>query len=180
MIGKKFTACILAISCMTFIVSSTVYSTTYDHEITLQRMKFSWKIDGAEIHIKLTAPTTGWVGIGFNPSKEMKDAKFIIGYIKEGKTIISDEFGTGEIKHEAVEKLGGKSDITLIEGREEGGMTIIEFTIPLVSKDTSGGRIDPTGETVVLLAYGLDNDMAKLRHKFRTSISINLSAGKSN
>ena len=143
-------------------------------------MEFSWKVDGPELHIKLTAPTTGWVGIGFNPSTEMKDAKFVLGYVKDGKTSISDEFGTGEIKHERVEKLGGKSDITLIGGEEKGGKTTIEFTIPLVSKDTLGGKIDPTGETVVLLAYGLNHDTSKLRHKFRTSININLSTGKFN
>ena len=163
---------------MVFIVCSTVYASNYGHEIIVQKMILFWEVDGAELHIKLTAPTTGWVGIGFNPSKEMKDAKFVLGYVKDGKAIISDEFGTGEIKHEAVEKLGGKSDITLIEGKEEGGETTIEFTIPLVSKDTKGGKIDPSGKTTVLLAYGLDHDTSKLKHKFRTSISINLSTGK--
>ena len=180
MIGKKYEMGILFISCLVFMSSSTVHATIYDHEITVQKMTFSWKVDGADLHVKLKAPTTGWVGIGFNPSKEMKDAKFVIGYMKDGKTTISDEFGTGEIKHEAVEKLGGKSDITLIGGKEESGETTIEFTIPLVSKDTVGGGIDSTGETVVLLAYGLDNDTSKLRHKFRTSIRVNLSTGKSN
>jgi hypothetical protein len=118
------------------------------------------------------------VAIGFNPSTGMKDAKFVLGYVKDGKTTISDEFGTGEIKHEPVEKLGGKTDVTLIGGKAEGGVTTLEFTIPLVAKDTKGGRIDPAGDTTVLLAYGLDGDTSKLRHKFRTSISINLSNGK--
>ena len=178
MIGKIIKIGALVISCMTFIICSTVYATTYEHEIIVQKMTFSWKVNGADIHIKLTAPTTGWVGIGFNPSKEMKDAKFVLGYVKDGETIISDEFGTGEIKHETVEKLGGKSDISLIGGKEEGGETTIEFTIPLISKDTKGGKIDPSGITTVLLAYGLDRDTSKLKHKFRTSISINLSTGK--
>ncbi len=158
----------------------TVHAMIYDYEIKVQEMEFAWKVDGPELRIKLTAPTTGWLGIGFNPSKEMKDAKFVLGYVKDGNTIISDEFGTGEIKHERVEKLGGKSDITLVGGEEKGGTTTIEFTIPLASKDTIGGRIDPTGETVVLLAYGLNHDTSKLKHKFRTSININLSTGKCN
>jgi hypothetical protein len=178
MIRKKIKLGVLIISCLAFMLSSAVYATSYDYEITAQKMGFSWKVDRADFHVKLTAPTTGWVGIGFNPSKEMKDAKFVIGYIKDGKAIISDEFGTGEIKHEAVEKLGGKSDITLIGGKEEGGETTIEFTLPLVSKDTKGGKIDPIGKTAVLLAYGIDHDTSKLKHKFRTSITINLSTGK--
>ena len=165
--------------CLTCMLYSTAYAMFYDHEITVQGMEFSWTVEGPDLHVRLTAPTTGWVGIGFNPSSEMKDAKFVLGYVKDGKATISDEFGTGEVQHEAVEKLGGKSDVTLIGGKEEGGRTTIEFSIPLVSKDTLGGRIDPAGETVVLLAYGLDHDASKLRHKFRTSITINLSTGAS-
>ena len=165
---------------MAFILCSTVHASTYDHEITVQNMTLSWKVNGDDLHIKLTAPTTGWLGIGFNPSIGMKDAKFVLGYVKEGKINVSDEFGTGEIRHESVEKFGGKSDITCISGQEEGGETTIEFTIPLVSKDTKGGRIDPAAETTVLLAYGLDHDSSRLRHKFRTTISVNLSTGMSN
>ena len=167
----------MVLFCM-ILFCSTVYATTYDHEIIVQKMAFAWKVAGEDLYVRLKAPTTGWVAIGFNPSAGMKDAKFVLGYVKDGKTIISDEFGTGEIKHEPVEKLGGKSDVTLIGGKEEGGVTTIEFTIPLGSKDAKGGRIDPTGDTTVLLAYGLDGDISKLRHKFRTGISINLSSGK--
>ena len=160
------------------LLCSTVCAATYDHEITVQRMAFSWKVAGADLHVRLTAPTTGWVAIGFNPSAGMKGAKFVLGYVQDGKTIISDEFGTGEIKHEPVEKLGGTSDVTPIGGKAEDGVTTIEFAIPLVSRDTKGGRIDPAGDITVLLAYGLDGDTSKLRHKFRTGISVNLATGK--
>jgi hypothetical protein len=51
--------------------------------------------------------------------------------------------------------------------------------IPLVAKDSVGERIDPVGETVILLAYGVNNDPSKLRHKFRTSVRIYLSTGNS-
>ena len=163
--------------CIAFLCS-TVSAATYDHEITVQRMVFSWKVAGTDLNVRLTAPTTGWVAIGFNPSAGMKGAKFVLGYVQDGKAVISDEFGAGEIKHEPVEKLGGKSDITLIGGKEEGGVTTIEFAIPLVSRDTKGGRIDPAGDTTVLLAYGLDGDTSKLRHQFRTSIGVNLASGK--
>lgn len=168
---------VMILFCIAFLCS-TVSAATYDHEITVQRMVFSWKVAGTDLNVRLTAPTTGWVAIGFNPNAGMKGAKFVLGYVQDGNTIISDEFGVGEIKHEPVEKLGGKSDITLIGGKEEGGVTTIEFAIPLVSRDTTGGRIDPAGETTVLLAYGLDGDTSKLRHKFRTGISVNLASGK--
>jgi hypothetical protein len=177
MMSKALKICMFFISCMGLIICSTAYAASYDHEITVQKMKFAWKVDGANLNIKLSAPTKGWVGIGFNPSHEMKDAKFVLGYVKDGKTTLSDEFGTGDSKHESVEDLGGKSDVTLVGGIEEGGITTLEFTLPLVAKDTKGGKIDPATDTVVLLGYGPDTTSFKIKHKFRTKLTVNLTTG---
>ncbi len=178
MIGRILKSGILFVNCVGLLLCSTVFAAGYDYQITAQKMTFSWKVDGANLNVKLSAPTKGWVGIGFNPSKEMKDAKYVLGYIKDGKAIISDEFGTGDTKHEAVEDLGGKSDVTLVGGSEEGGVTTLEFILPLVAQDTKGGKIDPAADTVVLLAYGPDHDGFKMKHKFRTKLTVNLATGK--
>ena len=176
MFGKLLKLALLAVSFIG-LASGSINAASYDHEITSQKMTFAWKVDGSNLNVKISAPTKGWVGIGFNPSKEMKDAKFVLGYVKEGKAIVSDHFGTGDTKHDAVENLGGKSDVTLVGGTEEADITTIEFTLPLISTDTKGGKIDPAAETTVLLAYGPDNDSLKVRHKFRAKLSVNLTTG---
>ena len=164
--------------CMALIFCTKSYAATYDHEITVQKMVVSWKIDGPNIQVKLSAPTKGWVGIGFNPSDEMKDAKFILGYVKDGKLVLTDDFGTADTKHEPVETLGGKSDVTSVGETLQGDTTTIEFVMPLASTDSKGCKIDPAGNTTVLLAYGPDNDSFKIKHKFRTKISVNLTTGE--
>jgi hypothetical protein len=169
---------VLMVSCLSLGLSAIVYAASYDHEIVAQKMTFSWKVDGANLHIKLSAPTKGWVGIGFNPSKEMKDAKIVLGYVQNEKTVLSDEFGIDETKHESVETLGGKSDVTLVDGNEKNGTTTIEFTLPLVSTDSKGCTIDPMAETTVLLAYGADTKSFKIKHKYRTRLNVNLATGK--
>jgi hypothetical protein len=176
MFGKLLKLALLGVFSLGLVPGSTS-AASYDHEITSQKMTFSWKVDGSNLNVKISAPTKGWVGIGFNPTKEMKDAKFVLGYVKEGKAIVSDDFGIGDTKHDAVENLGGKSDVTLVGGTEEADVTTVEFTLPLISTDTKGGKIDPAGETTVLLAYGPDNDSFKMRHKFRTKLSVNLTSG---
>jgi hypothetical protein len=178
MMSMAFKFCMLFIFCIGMVVCSTVYAASYDHEITVQKMTFSWKVDGSNLNVKLSAPTKGWVGIGFNPGHEMKDAKYVLGYVKDGKTLLTDDFGTGDSKHEAVEDLGGKSDVSLVGGTVEGGITTLEFSLPLISKDSKGGKIDPAADTVVLLAYGPDNYSFKTKHKFRTKLTVNLTTGK--
>lgn len=159
-------------------ISGQLYAQDYTHEAKAKNMSFKWKVEGSDLVVKLSGKTTGWVGIGFNPSDKMKDANFILGYVKKGKTSILDDFGNSDKTHKADEKLGGANNVTLISGSEEGGKTTIEFSIPLNSNDKNDTVIDPNGETVVLLGYGGKRDSFKSKHKYRTTMKINLSSGK--
>jgi len=125
----------LILTLITFLVHGVCLADGYDHKIEAGKLTFQWKTDAENIHIKLSAKTTGWVGVGFNPSKEMKDANIILGYVKKGKVKVTDHFGTTKRQHKADKKLGGKKDITNINGKEENGITEISFTIPLDSGD---------------------------------------------
>ncbi len=160
-----------------FALTAPVFGHDYDHSIELKKMSFAWKVDGERLGVKLTGKSTGWVGIGFNPSKKMKDANYVLGYVKDGKAKIRDDFGVGEKKHKADEKLGGTSDALIIGGNEENGITTIEFSIPLVSEDKHDTTIDPMADTIVLLAYGGKRDSFRSTHKFRTILKVNLSTG---
>ena len=133
-------------------------SNTYEHKIEVDNMVFEWKLDKEMIHIRLAAKTTGWVGIGFNPTRDMKDANFIIGYVKKEKVKVTDHFGTTTRQHEKDKKIGGTKDITGITGKEEAGVTEIGFTIPLNSGDPKDQPISIDHETRILLAYGSGRD----------------------
>ncbi len=160
-----------------FMVSvSAVIASAYDHEVTAKKMNFAWKIDGDTLHGKMSAKTKGWVAVGFNPSKKMKDANFIIAYVKGTDVSIADHFGDKATGHSADKKKGGTEDVTLVSGAEENGVTTIEFTIPLNSADKMDSPLSVDGDTMLLLGYA-DRDSFKARHKFRTSMSVNLSTG---
>ncbi len=172
--------CILLGLCfLSVTVVSEVFAADYSNEVKAKNMSFSWKIDGDKLAVKMSAKTKGWVGIGFNPSDKMKDADFILGYVKKGKAKIIDEFGVGDAKHSSDKKLGGTVDAVLVGGTEEGGMTTIEFTIPLKSTDKHDSVIDVNADTVVLLAYGPDRDSFKTKHKYRATLKVNLTTGAS-
>lgn len=166
---------ILFISIACFTAQS--FAADYQHSVTADKMRFDWSIDGEILAIKLTAPTKGWVGIGFNPSKKMKDANFIVGYVKGGKVSIFDEVGTQATKHGKDTKKGGKNDVTIVGGTEQGKQTTLEFTIPVNSGDPLDSVLDPQGDTVVLLAYGPDRDSTRMKHSFHKVLTVNLSNG---
>ncbi|MFW2368012.1 MAG: DOMON domain-containing protein [Desulforhopalus sp.] len=176
---RKIQAIMVTVTFLLFGSIVQVSATDYAHELKDKNMSFSWSVDGDNLAVKLSAKTEGWVGVGFNPSKAMKDANFILGYVKKGEAKILDEFGDSDSTHKSDKKLGGTSDVTLVGGTEEGGMTTIEFTLPLKSADKHDGALDVAGETIVLLAYGAGRDSFRAKHKYRGSFKVNLSTGDS-
>jgi len=166
-------ACILPLTC-----SSSLVAADYAHELQAGKMTFAWTVNGKQLDVKLSADTTGWVAIGFHPTERMQGANLILGYVKDGKVSLTDDFGDMPTGHKPDDKLGGTEDVTVVGGSEENGRTTIEFSIPLASADVNDGNIDAQGETVVLLAYGPpDRDSFKIKHKFRTEMKVNLTTG---
>jgi hypothetical protein len=149
----------------------------YEHEVTSGDMSFAWKIDGDTLHGKMSAPTKGWVAVGFNPSNAMKDANFILGYVKGDEVTVVDHHGIRNNAHASDEKEGGAEDVTVVGGSEEGGTTTIEFTFPLKSGDSLDGELVPDGDTILLMAYGSDRDSFRVRHTYNAEMTVNLATG---
>lgn len=149
----------------------------YSHKIALDSISFEWSVDGDNLNVRLVAKTDSWVGIGFNPSSAMKDANFVLGYVKSGKVSVTDEFGTSRFQHQEDSKIGGETNITDVSGDESGGMTTVSFTIPLNSGDDKDQVISPDADTVILLAHGAGRDSFKSKHSFRSELKVNLSTG---
>lgn len=178
--GKSMAVVFAAVSALSLFNASLASAGDYTHEVQAKKMSFAWKINGDKLEVKLSAKTTGWVAIGFNPTDDMKGANFILGYVKDGKVTLSDDFGDSSTSHKTDDKLGGTEDVTLIGGTEEGGKTTIEFAIPLASADANDGKLDVNADSLVLLAYGPPaRDSFKAKHVFRTELKINLSTGSS-
>lgn len=150
----------------------------FDHQLKTDTITFDWTIDGENINIQLSAKTEGWVAIGFNPTKKMKDANFILGYVKNNKVVITDHYGITAHQHKPDKKLGGQENISNMAGQEKDGFTTISFTIPLDSGDETDQVISLDGKTTVLLAYGSGRDSFRTRHKFRTILEVELNTGE--
>jgi hypothetical protein len=149
----------------------------YSQGLAARDMRFLWTLQQDSIDIKLSAPTTGWLAIGFNPEKpeNMKGANFIIGYVKGGTAQAFDHYGTTINKHKDDTKLEGQTDFANLSGSEEGGQTVLEFTLPLDSGDPMDRPLSRE-KNHVLLAYGR-SDSVVLKHRFRALLEVDLSTG---
>ena len=144
-------------------------------QIAISEFLLKWKVEGDALRVTLAAPTTGWIAVGFDPTKMMKDANVIIGYVSDGKVQIRDDYGSANTMHEPDEKSGGSSDIAESTGREDDGTTELSFTIPLNSGDSRDRVLAAGKEYRVILSRGEEGaDDFDSYHAVRAGVNIKL------
>ncbi|MCG8553296.1 MAG: DOMON domain-containing protein [Desulfobacterales bacterium] len=151
----------------------------YEHSLAAEKMTVQWRLDETMIHLKLTAPTQGWVGIGFGPEDAMKGADFILGAVKKGKVKIVDHYGDKKRGHSSDEKLGGKNHVQNPQGSEVDGTTSIWFSLPLGSDEQWDKSIEVNSMYPIMLAYGSGADSFRRGHAWRGSYEVNFTSGES-
>ena len=110
----------------------------------------------------LSAQTTGWISVGFDPTVKMQDANFIIGYVKDRKIYVRDDYGTAPGGHQSDIKIGGKNNVMQQSGYEENGITEISFTIPLNSGDPRDKKLTPRQRYKIIFAFGTADSFSKV------------------
>jgi hypothetical protein len=134
-----------------------------------------WRVDGDMIDVVVSYETTGWLSVGFDPSRMMKDANIVIGYVDGDTVTISDEYGTGQTAHRADTEIDGSDDLENTSGSESGGVTELRFSMPLDSGDSADKPLEPGQSYTVLLAHGPDGaDDKTTYHEGRTSVEIEI------
>ncbi|MDD3997572.1 MAG: DOMON domain-containing protein [Sphaerochaetaceae bacterium] len=135
----------------------------------------SWNFEDDAIRFTLVAPTIGWVGIGFNPSRMMKDADYILAYVADGEVFIRDDFGNGLTSHVSDISLGGTQTVEVIDGSEANGITTVTFRLPKSSGDAFDVVFNPGQRYKIIAAYGSNGfDNFTGMHKARKSIEVTL------
>jgi hypothetical protein len=157
--------------------TATAGDSGFTYRITVADMQFHWRAESTVLHVKLKAPTTGWLSIGFNPAKGMQDANFIIGLIKDGQAVITDQHGIDPKHHRVDTELGGMDNVMNPAGWESNNETEISFGIPIQSTDALDKPLTLNGNTVILLAYGPTKQLAQ-QHVMWAKANLNLSTGQ--
>ena len=126
---------------------------------SVEGFTFSWVMDPTSsdsLDVSITAPTTGWVAVGFEPVSFMSEANLIIGYVESDVPVIRDDYGTGQFTHDYDVNLGGSSDIGSTNGSESAGETTLTFAIPYDSGDQYDKVLEEGQTYTFIFAYGAD------------------------
>ena len=126
--------------------------------VSVSGIDFSYQIKNEQIEIELSAPTTGWVGIGFNDKNSIVGSDLLLFHIVDGTAEGVDLFvkGFGDPRND--ENLAGTNDIIIPDSKEQDGSTHIKFSIPLNSNDPNDFQHNPGREIWLILAYSISDD----------------------
>jgi hypothetical protein len=150
--------------------NSDTLRTITESGITLQ-----WKPESTQLYVKVIAPTTGWVSVGFDPTQGMKDANIIIGFIRNDTVYVRDHYGSGPTSHASDISAGGTDDVFEITGNETQDNTEISFKIPLDSGDSKDRPLIVGNSYNVILAFGHNGaDNFDSYHKTRVVVNIEI------
>ena len=122
--------------------------------VTAAGVTLKYKVDDTYLHCILSANTSGWVSVGFNPSNMMLDADLIIGYVSGSAGFIRDDWGITNTSHSSDLSLGGTDNITLLSASESSDITELEFKIPLNSGDQYDQVLELDQTYPIILAHG--------------------------
>jgi hypothetical protein len=127
-------------------------------EVTSSNITLKWKVEGANLKVRVSAPTSGWVAFGViaDPQNFMQGSNLIIGYYSGGAVSLRDDYADTQISHQPDTALGGTDNTSEACGSETASATEIGFTIPLDSGDAYDLALTPGATYNVGLAYAAD------------------------
>lgn len=128
--------------------------------LTINDMSFQYYVQGDSLEIQLSAPTQGWVAVGFHSEPELIGSDLLMFSVQEGKTIYQDQYIRNWNDHPEDTSLGGQNNIQLIGNLEDDWSTTVKFKIPINSGDSYDKVHQVDRDFYLLLAYSAEDDFA--------------------
>lgn len=136
-------------------------------------MRVKWHYENHKIFFEMKAPTNGWVTIGFNTSENLTGAYLLMGRIINKKAEIVEHYTSSPGNYSPIASLGGEIKVSEVEGQQKNGETFLQFSLPVLAKDTYRKNLSQGKEYVMILAYSQEDDFQ--HHSImRTSIQVEL------
>jgi len=169
----KKTHLILSLFAFLSVLSVPVFAQSAPITAEANGIAVSVLINGANAEVTVSAPVSGWVAVGFDPSSRMKDADFKIGYVKNGVAYARDDFGVSAIGHKEDVAIGGKNDLISFSGTEKDGVTSMTFVFPLASGDAKDTSLRSGATHTVILGTSRSDSFTGMHSKIgKTTIRI--------
>jgi len=126
--------------------------------LKVEEFVLKWEHFGESVRFTLSAPTNGWVALGFSEDNDIINSNLIMLRVDGDEVYAEDQYVIGFGKHPSIESLGSISRISNVEGIEQSGETIVSFSILKQKLDAYHFNLSTGREINVWLAYSVSDD----------------------
>lgn len=147
----------------------TIAIWNYKNEFTLAHL--SWAHNDTHLSIGIVAELTGFIAFGMNSEdytgNAMIGANMIISSVVGNDLTIGDYHSVGQ--QAPIIDDNEYESLQLAQGQEQGGVTSVEFTIPLTSTDIDDISWEVDKQYSFFLAASKDSDLLTYHKEYHTS-----------
>jgi DOMON domain len=154
-------------------LSGLFLSDRSQHSIEVNGMKVHWSTVGRDIAFELSAPTTGWIAIGFNETESLAGTYLVMARVRAGVAAVVEYKTLAPGDYRPITALGGRASVVVIGGAEQGNSTSVRFRIPQLVTDGFHKQLLPSSKWRLLVAYSREDDFQH-HSMMRTNVEINL------
>lgn len=121
-------------------------------------MNMSYEIANDSLTISLRAPTTGWIGIGFNHENNIVGSDLLLFHVIDEQTTGTDLYvqALGDPRKDI--ELNGHESFRILYGSEANGHTQVQFRVPLDNQDPYDFQHTLSESFWLILAYSAHDD----------------------
>jgi len=155
------------------LISSSVSCQNTNQVITKNGMTVKWEFKADRIHFEISAPTAGWVTIGFNTHSGTKGAYLLMGHIVNDIPSVVEHYTLNPGNYKSLEALGKSSNISDVSGKESDSTTRLTFSLPINKNSQYRKTLKKDLSYYMIMAFSQDDDFQ--HHSImRTSIQVKL------
>lgn len=140
------------------ILNATHGRQTSMNTITKSGMTVSWELRDGRIYFEVSAPTDGWVAIGFNDTENIAGNYLIMGQVVNNQVNIEEHYTIRAGHYKPFRQLNTQASVRVQGGSETGMTTQLAFSLPQTSASPFAKDLKEGLAYVLLMAYSQEDD----------------------
>ena len=149
-------------------------SQEYPLKIVLKNeMKVSWNYQQDRIFFEISAPTDGWVAIGFNAGSDLTGAYLLMGRVVAGEVEVVEYVTLSPGDYRPITTMGEQSQVAGIRGMGNAMTTQLRFSIPIQTSHAFRKDLSEGAQFTMTMAFSRSKDFQH-HSVMRTSVEVTL------
>ena len=136
-------------------------------------MRVSWSHQNDEIVFALSAPTEGWVAIGFNTVNDIVGAELVMVRVTDAVAYAEHRYVVAPGDHRPVSSFGRSSAVRAVGGAVSGRRVDVDLRLATDLTPDSGVSLVPGQRLYLIMAYSVSPDFdhhSRMRRHVRVEL----------